>query len=196
MGTPQEMRCLADGRLALFFPDIVAGLTGTQTLGAGSLDHLRTERGEWKRQGETVLASSDQGMARGLVAVRGQDFLLSCSIRMSRGVAAGLILRASEGGEAGYYLRLEPALKNVSLWRYPRPWFFSRPLAIRVMPDLDYEQTIDVKVILHRHVLDVYLDDRHVLSRAVYDYKEGQFGLFVEDAAAEFGPLVANTLEE
>ena len=196
LGTPQEMRCLPDGRLALFFPDIVAGLTGTQTLGAGSLDHLRTERGEWKRQGETVLASSDQGMARGLVAVRGQDFLLSCSIRMSRGVAAGLILRASEGGEAGYYLRLEPALKNVSLWRYPRPWFFSRPLAFRVMPDLDYEQTIDVKVILHRHVLDVYLDDRHVLSRAVYDYKEGQFGLFVEDAEAEFGPLVANTLEE
>ena len=53
-----------------------------------------------------------------------------------------------------------------------------------------------MKVILHRHVLDMYLDDRHVLSRAVYDYREGQFGLFVEDAAAEFGPLAANTLVE
>ena len=78
-------------------------------------------------------------------------------------------------------------MKNVSLWRYPRPWFFSRPLAFRVIPDLDYGQTIAVKVILHRHVLDVYLDDRHVLSRAVYDYRDGQFGLFVEDAEAEFG---------
>ena len=144
----------------------------------------------------TLLASSDHGMARGLMTERGADFLLSCRIRISRGVAAGLILRASEDGEAGYYLRLEPAMKNVSLWRYPRPWFSSRPMAFNVIPDLDYEQTIDVKVILHRHVLDAYFDDRHVLSRAVYDYKEGQFGLFIEDAEAEFGALVANTLEE
>ena len=71
-----------------------------------------------------------------------------------------------------------------------------RPMAFRVIPELDHGQTIEVKVILHRHVLDVYLDDRHVLSRAVYDYREGQFGLFVEDAAAEFGPVAANTLEE
>ena len=67
---------------------------------------------------------------------------------------------------------------------------------VPVIPDLDYGQTIAVKVILHRHVLDVYLDDRHVLSRAVYDYRDGQFGLFVEDAEAEFGALVANTLVE
>ena len=105
LGTPQEMRCLPDGRLALFYPDIVAGLSGAQTVGAGSLHHLQTERGEWKRQGETVLASCEEGMARGLVAVRGQDFLLSCRIKVSRGVAAGLILRAGEG-ERG---RLLPA---------------------------------------------------------------------------------------
>ena len=196
LGTPQEIRCVSDGRLALFFPDIVEGLTGTQTLNASSLNHLQTERGAWKQEGNTVLASSDQGMARGLVAVRGADFLLSCRIRINRGVAAGLILRASEGGEAGYYLRLEPAMKSVCLWRYPRQWFSSRPMAFRVIPNLDYEQTIVVKVILHRHVLDVYFDNRHVLSRAVYDYKEGQFGLFVEDAEAEFGAFVANTLEE
>ena len=190
LGTPQEIRSLSDGKLALFFPDIVEELAGEQIVNPSSLNHLHAERGEWKQGGEKVLASSDQGMARGMVAARGEDFLLSCRIRINRGVAAGLILRAAEGGEAGYYLRLEPGMKNISLWRYPRPWFYSRPMAFSVIPNLDYEQTIDVKVILHRHVLDAYVDNRHVVSRAVHDYNEGQFGLFIEDAEAEFGALV------
>lgn len=35
-----------------------------------------------------------------------------------------------------------------------------------------------------------------VISRAVHDYKEGRFGVFVEDAESEFTALKANTLKE
>ena len=107
-----------------------------------------------------------------------------------------MILRAGESGEAGYYLRLEPGLKQITLWRYPRDWFYARPMALKVFPDLEFGRSIEVKVLLHRHVFDAYVDDRHVVSRAVHDYKEGKFGLFVEDGSAEFRALSAHALDE
>ena len=55
---------------------------------------------------------------------------------------------------------------------------------------------MELKVLLHRHVLDAYLNDRLVISRAVHDYKEGRFGFFVEDAEAEFAALAASELRE
>ena len=87
-------------------------------------------------------------------------------------------------------------MKQITLWRYPRDWFYARPMSLRVFPDLEYGRSIEVKVMLHRHVIDAYIDDRHVIGRAVHDYKEGQFGLFVEDAGAEFVALSAHSLEE
>ena len=55
---------------------------------------------------------------------------------------------------------------------------------------------MELRVLLHRHILDVYLNDRLAISRAVHDYKEGRFGVFVEDAESEFAVLKANELKE
>ena len=126
----------------------------------------------------------------------GKDFILSCEITMKWGAAAGLILRGNETGEAGYFLRLEPGQGVISLWRYPRPWVISRPMAMKITSDVDYNRPLALKVLLHRHILDVYLNDRLVLSRVVHDYKEGCFGVFVEDAETEFTAFKANNLKE
>ena len=115
---------------------------------------------------------------------------------MKQGAAAGLILRGSEIGEAGYFLRLEPRDGVISLWRYPRPWVVSRPMAMKITTDVDYNRPLGLKVLLHRHILDIYLNDRLVISRAVHDYEEGRFGVFVEDAESEFTALKANRLKE
>ena len=115
---------------------------------------------------------------------------------MKQGAAAGLILRGSETGEAGYFLRLEPRDGVISLWRYPRPWVVSRPMAMKITTDVDYNRPLALKVLLHRHILDIYLNDRLVISRAVHDYEEGRFGVFVEDAESEFTALKANELKE
>ena len=64
-------------------------------------------------------AVSEQGFARAMLPAAGGDFLLSCTITIRRGSAAGLICRAHESGEGGYCLRLEPATGSVSLRRYP-----------------------------------------------------------------------------
>ena len=69
-------------------------------------------------------------------------------------------------------------------------------MAMKITADVDYNQPLSLKVLLHRHILDVYLNDRLVISRAVHDYKEGCFGVFVEDAESEFTALKANELKE
>ena len=196
LGTPQHIRPLPDGGIGLFYPNIVDSLAGEALLRPSLLEQVRSERGEWKGASGRLSAASFQGMARGMLPAGGKDFILSCEITMKRGAAAGLILRGSETGEAGYFLRLEPRTGVISLWRYPRPWVVSRPMAMKITPDVDYNQPLSLKVLLHRHILDIYLNDRLVISRAVHDYKEGRFGFFVEDAESEFAALKANALKE
>ena len=196
LGTPQHIRTLPDGGIGLFYPAIVDRLAGEELLGPDHLQQVRSERGEWTTTSGRLSAYSDQGVARSMLSPVGKDFMLSCEITVKGGVAMGLILRGSETGEAGYYLRLEPATGVVSLWRYPRPWVVSRPLAMRITPDLEYSRPVELRVLLHRHILDVYLNERLVISRAVHDYDEGRFGFFVEDAEGEFIALKAHGLKE
>ena len=69
-------------------------------------------------------------------------------------------------------------------------------MATKITLNVDYNRPLALKVLLHRHILDVYLNDRLVISRAVHDYKEGRFGVFVEDAESEFTALKAAELKE
>ena len=112
------------------------------------------------------------------------------------GCAAGLIVRGNERGDAGYYLRIEPGMKSVSLWRHPRPWVVARPLAARIVPEIDYHAALEMKILLHRHVLDAYLDGRHLFSAPLHDYREGRFGVFVEDSRTRFGEVDGRELHE
>ena len=69
-------------------------------------------------------------------------------------------------------------------------------MVMKITADVDYNQPMALKVLLHRHILDIYLNDRLVISRVVHDHKEGRFGVFVEDAESEFTALKANKLKE
>ena len=70
-------------------------------------------------------------------------------------------------------------------------------MASRTIPGLiDYGRLCVLQIIMHRHILDAYVDGRHVLSRAVHDYKQGRFGVFAEDSEAEFAALEARELTE
>ena len=116
LGTPQHIRPLPDGRIGLFYPNIVHSLASEALLDPSVLEQVRSERGEWKGASGKLSAASFQGMARGMLSAGGKDFILSCKVTMKRGAAAGLILRGSETGEAGYFLRLEPRTSVISLW--------------------------------------------------------------------------------
>ena len=93
-----------------------------------------------------------------MLPAEGGNFRVSCTLTIEGGGAAGLIVRGSERGDAGYYVRVEPGMKSVSLWRYPRPWVVALALAARTVPEIVYGNPLEVKVLLHRHVLDAYLD--------------------------------------
>ena len=147
LGTPQHIRTLSDGGIGLFYPNIVDSLAGEALIDPNLLEQVRSERGKWKGASGKLSAASSQGLARGMLPTGGKDFILSCEITMKQGAAAGLILRGSETGEAGYFLRLEPRNSLISLWRYPRPWVVSRPMAMKITPDVHYNRPLALKVL-------------------------------------------------
>ena len=61
---------------------------------------------------------------------------------------------------------------------------------------LAYRERLAVKLIVHRHIVDAYVNDRHFLSCTVHDYGAGRFGLFVEDAEVQFAALTAHRIVE
>ena len=215
LGTPQRIRATSDG-IGLYYPEIVDRLAGAALIAPGTLQRAQSARGTWHASGGErggdgpragsgadgsdggrIMAASTAGLARAMLPAIGGDFLLSCTITIEQGSAAGLILRASDAGDAGYYLRLEPASGSVSLWRYPRLWMRSRPLGRRAVAGVvAYREPLAVKLIVHRHIVDAYVNDRHFLSCTVHDYAAGRFGLFVEDAEAQFAALTANRIVE
>ena len=196
LGTPQHIRATGDG-IGLFYPQIVDGLADAELIAPGLLERATSTRGTWSGGSGSLTAVSAQGFARAMLPAAGGDFLLSCTITIKHGSAAGLICRANDSGDAGYYLRWEAGIGSVSLWRYPRLWMKSRPLGQKIVSRvLAYREPLEVKLIVHRHILDAYVNDRHVLSCTVHDYREGRFGVFVEDAEAEFGLLTAHRITE
>ena len=196
LGTPQLMRTLSDGRLVLCYPEIVERLLGERLLGPGARRRAATERGAWEVGGAGITGTSGEGLARAMLPAEGGNFRVSCTLTIEGGGAAGLIVRGSERGDAGYYVRVEPGMKSVSLWRYTRPWVVALALAARTVPEIVYGNPLEVKVLLHRHVLDAYLDGRHLFSTPVHDRREGRLGVFVEDARARFGEVHVRELHE
>ena len=58
---------------------------------------------------------------------------------------------------------------------------------------LAYRERLAVKLIVHRHIVDAYVNERHFLSCTVHDYGAGRF---VEDAEVRFAALTAHRIVE
>ena len=187
--TVQELAMLPDGSLEVRYPALLDKVRGASLLGARPFDGLSAFGGDWRVRASTLSGASEQGAARAMIPAVASDVWLRCSLRMEGGAAAGLLLRASQGGERGYLLRLDWDRQTASLWRYPMEWVTARSMAEVRVPGLSRGSRYEVKVMIHANLLDAYLDGRHLFSRTVYDHREGQLGLFVEDGTADFSGL-------
>ena len=98
----------------------------------------------------------------------------------------GLMLRANDTFESAYYVRLEPARNRLVFDSWPRPgdvpfWVeLERP--IRLEP----QRPVDLKVFVDGTVCVVYVDDRIAMSTRLYNLKQGDWGVFVNEGAARF----------
>lgn len=117
----------------------------------------------------------------------------------------GLLLRASEDGDEGYVLRLEPRRRRLVLDRWPRratgteQWQISGDVPFAV--ELERPCAIEpgehtLEVILAGELLVATLDDATVLSARVYDHRTGRLGAFVGEGTVTVLELTAQSRSE
>jgi beta-fructofuranosidase len=98
----------------------------------------------------------------------------------------GLLLRASDDGDEGYVVRLEPKRNRMTFDRWPRT--LTGPMQWQISGDVPFEIERPCALDPGEHTLEVLVDadlvvaviDRQVaLSARMYDRSAGHLGLFV-----------------
>jgi len=106
----------------------------------------------------------------------------------------GLMLRASDDLETGYYIRLEPHRSRFVCDQWPRggdvPYRvgLERPLAWKP------GEPIEIKVFVDGTVCEVYVAGKVAMSMRLYDHPKGSWGVFVSEGAARFENTTLHTL--
>lgn len=98
----------------------------------------------------------------------------------------GLMLRASDDLNLAYYVRLEPARHRLVLdsWERPGdvPFWVELERPIRLEP----HRPVDLKVFVDGTVCVVYADNKVAMSTRLYNLKQGNWGVFVNEGSARF----------
>jgi len=98
----------------------------------------------------------------------------------------GLMLRVSDDLDSAYYVRLEPRRNRLVLDTWPRPGDLSFDVGVERPLNLTSGTSINLKVFVDGTVCVVYADNRVAMNTRLYDLKNGQWGVFVNQGAARF----------
>ena len=93
--------------------------------------------------------------------------------------SAGIMLKVTEEGAGGYYVRLEPGRNRFLFDREPA--YPHEKAEIERFVEMDTLKWHSVKVILDGTCVLAYLDERYALSARMYDFDSDKMMLFVND---------------
>ncbi|PVG84084.1 glycoside hydrolase [Nocardioides gansuensis] len=152
--------------------------------------------GAWSSHDEGLRVSVPDGHACAVAEDLPDQFLLSADIEVAAGTSAvGVLLRASDDGDEGYAVRLEPRDGRITFDRWPRQHTGEAQWQIGgdVPQVLELERAADLTPGTHRLEVLVdgtafvaYLDERVAMSGRMYDRRDGGLGLFVTEGQATF----------
>lgn len=148
--------------------------------------------GKWRRLPTGPRVQAGDGFALSVARVVPASYRLETFVYMAfdqdeaafRRTTAGFILRLDEAGESGYVVALEPARQQVVLRKWQR-WGDPEPMAVQRM-HLQRGRPVHVDLYLDGTLLEVFLDDRVVLSGRCYDHTEGGLGFWAQDGNVVF----------
>jgi beta-fructofuranosidase len=155
--------------------------------------------GEWAVDDGTATASAE-GLAWATLGSMDETCLLDVTVDLDTDVEeVAVVLRADEGLEAGYYLRLEPEHGRFVFDRRPHhisiPFDEDTDRAYVDAPDHEIERPLrpvdgqaHVRVIADGSAIVCYVNDVALSTRG-YDLTGGSFGLVVAGGAARFSGL-------
>lgn len=175
-----EIRQQADGTLAVRAPQTVLdGFVRPVPLDP------RPVLGAWQVDGENLAAQAVGRFSALTLTELPETCLVEAELTCAPGTSGvGLLLRASEGLDATYQLRLEPGRGRMVFDRWPRPgdqpFMLERPLNVKA------GQPVRLRVLVDGTCVVVYANDLVALSCRMYDHREGRLGLFVAEGEATF----------
>jgi len=111
--------------------------------------------------------------------------------RNTRG--CGLMLRVGEDYESAYYIRLEPGRNRLVFDSWPRAGDVPHMVELERPLPLTPGRPVELKVFVDGTVCEVYAAGRVAMSARLYDLREGRWGVFVSEGAAEFTGVQLST---
>lgn len=105
----------------------------------------------------------------------------------------GLMLRASEDCEAGYFIRFEPAMQRLVFDTWPRagdkPAMCELERPIRLQAD----EPLIIDVLVDGSVCEVYAGGAIAMSARLYNHPRGQWGVFASEGDVRFEQVSLRT---
>jgi beta-fructofuranosidase len=112
---------------------------------------------------------------------------IQASLNFEKGTrACGLLLHASDDGEAAYYVRLEPLNNRLVFDSWPRPGDQPFMVELERPIDLSNSGSVELAVFIDKTIGAVYLNDRVAMSVRMYNLKGGSCGVFVNQGTCHF----------
>ncbi|HEY3378202.1 MAG TPA: GH32 C-terminal domain-containing protein, partial [Armatimonadota bacterium] len=144
--------------------------------------------GQWQVQENTLAAQAVGRMSMLTLGEMPDECLLETTITYTPGTqSCGLLLRADGALDRYYQVRLEPANQRLVIDRWPRkgdePFMLERPLAMAP------GEAISLQLLVDGTNLVVYADNRVALSCRMYDHRDGNLGVFVNEGEATFAEV-------
>jgi|GEM_PF-5888642 len=188
MPLPRPVRFAANGEMHVMASPMIDDLTRAQPL---DLQLTRTDaQTDWRVDGDKIHAKQLRGRSIALLGNKSfKGVVFSAKVQMSYGCRAGLVVRADEAANSGWfaiadhrYGRVEFTLPNRELFIDARKW--------------QKRDEYDLKVIANQYSVEIYVDDRLMIQNVRHREQVGRLGLLVENADVTFSDLKLRTFSE
>lgn len=153
--------------------------------------------GKYSIDKEGIELGNFESFSCALVPENSKQFMLTGKVKISEGTrSCGLVLKAKDNMNEGYYLRLEPHRSRLVFDRWPRKepgeeqWQIGGdvPHAVELERpfQFEYNKVYEIKVIIENTIGIIYFDDKIAMSFRMYNLDYKNWGIFTEEGKAIF----------
>jgi beta-fructofuranosidase len=184
LGTPKIIQQDPEGNLELRYWPGLAGLEEKTVLEKDTLkieskkDNPAHLRPHWQLPDMPRTWSPVNG-------VRIRDAMITCSVRMDKSVSGGLMWHIKGKKARGICFYPSEDLVSIGEIEYRGPDLYANTIENRILDEYQHkgllEGEFEVRVMLRRHMAEIYIDDRWVFTTGIKDDPgEGGFGFWTE----------------
>ncbi len=183
MCIPRELVCRPNGCVCVRPVEEVLHAFSRPVMDEAGLQEIERVTGAWRVDGDCGVGRKLDGRALGCLRVSDNYLFQACLSFDNPSARAHIVLRMSDGYDAGYAVSLEPALHRtrISTWGPYGPGepIFQAPLCVEQPPT-------SVRIFVQGNVLEVFVGDQVALVSRMYDRPSGTLGLVAENGSVTF----------